>query len=127
MTRRTCAVGTVVLLTACVAVSKTVLTDEFRAAPVPPGQVDLRMASLGDSIPSDCVRVAILYAAGDEDMTNEGEMLDKLRQEAGKLGANMVFVQRMEDPGAVERISSGIFGTTSDRDSESIALHCPPR
>ena len=117
--------GLCVLMAACVTVSKTVLTDEFRSAPVPPGQVDVLLASMGDTIPSDCVRVAILHASGDEDVTDEGDMLEKLREEAGKLGANTVFVQRMEDPGTGERIVSGIFGTTADRDSESLALHCP--
>jgi len=77
--------GVSTVLAACVTVSKTVLTDEFRSAPVPPGQVDVLMASMGDSIPSACVRVAILHASGDEDVTDEGDMLDKLREEAGKL------------------------------------------
>jgi hypothetical protein len=125
MTRPTRAVGLAIVLGACVTVSKTVLTEEFRSAPVPPGQVDVLMASMGDTIPSTCVRVAILHASGDEDVTDEGDMLDKLREEAGKLGANTVFVQSMEDPGTGERIASGIFGTTADRDSESLALHCP--
>jgi hypothetical protein len=114
-----------VLATACVTVSKTVLTEEYSEVPVPPGQVDVLMALMGDTIPAGCDRVAILHASGDVDVTDEGDFLDKLRNEAGKLGANTVFVQTMEDPGAAERIASGVFGTTSDRDSDALALFCP--
>ena len=58
-------------------------------------------------------------------MTDEGDFLAKLREEAGKLGANTLFVQTMEDPGTAERIVSGVFGTAADRDSDSLALYCP--
>lgn len=114
-----------IVVAACVSVSKTVLTEDFVSAPVPPGQVNVLMALMGDTIPSDCTRVAIMHASGDQDATDEGDFLDKLREEAGKLGANTVFVQTMEDAGAAERIVGGILGTPSDRDSDSLALHCP--
>jgi hypothetical protein len=113
------------VLAACVTVSKTVLTEEYVGAPVPPGQVNVLMALMGDTIPRECTRIAILHASGDEDVTDEGDFLEKLREEAGKLGANTLFVQTMEDPGTAERIASGVFGTSSDRDSDSLALHCP--
>lgn len=113
------------LATACVSVSKTVLTEDFKSAPVPPGRVNVLMAVLGDTIPEDCTRVAIMHASGDQDTTDEGDFLDKLREEAGKLGANTVFVQTMEDAGTAERILGGVLGTPSDRDSDSLALYCP--
>ena len=110
---------------ACVSVSKTMLTEEYRGTPVPPGQVNVLMASLGDSIPSECVRVAIMHASGAQDATDEGDFLDKLREEAGEVGANTVFVQNMEDAGTAERIVGGLLGTGVDRDSEALALRCP--
>jgi uncharacterized protein YbjQ (UPF0145 family) len=33
----------------------------------------------------------MLDAKGDTDMTDEGDLLNKLRQEAGKLGANAII------------------------------------
>ena len=79
----------------------------------------------GDSIPPTCERVALLHASGDEDFTDEGDIWNKLRSEAGKLGANVVALQRIEDPGTGERIASAIFGTSSDRDADAVALWCP--
>jgi hypothetical protein len=114
-----------VLAAACVSVSKTVLTEDFMSAPVPARGVNVLMASLGDTIPTACTRVAIMHASGDQDATDEGDFLNKLREEAGKLGANTVFVNTMEDAGTAERILGGLVGTPSDRDSDSLALYCP--
>jgi hypothetical protein len=125
---RTRSFGLVVLLaiSGCVTVSKSVLNESFAAHPVAPDQVSVLMASLGDSIPSDCERVAFLHASGDLEWTDEGDIYNKLREEAGKLGANTVFVQNMDDAGTGEQVVSALFGTTSDRDSDAVALSCPP-
>lgn len=109
-------------VTGCVTVSKSILMDRS-AYPVPQAEVQVLLE--GDSIPSACERVALLHASGDEDFTDEGDIWNKLRSEAGKLGANVVFLQGIEDPGTGERIASAVFGTTSDRDSDAIALWCP--
>jgi len=106
----------------CVTVSKSVLMDRS-ASPVP--QEGVQVLLEGDSIPTTCERVALMHASGDEDFTDEGDMWDKLREEAGKLGANVVRIGPIEDPGAAERIASGLFGTTSDRDVDAVALWCP--
>ncbi|MDH3207354.1 MAG: hypothetical protein OEO79_12205 [Gemmatimonadota bacterium] len=106
----------------CVTVSKSVLMDRSMY-PVPQRAVQVFLE--GDSIPSTCERVALLHASGDEDLTDEGDMWDKLREESGKLGANAVLIHAIEEPGTAERIASELFGTESDRDADAIALWCP--
>lgn len=113
---------TLALASGCVSVSKSVLQDRS-ASPVPQAQVSVFLAD--DEIPEDCERVAILHASGDDSFTDEGDVYNKLREEAGKLGANAVHVQTMEDPGTGERFASALFGTSSDRDSDAVALFCP--
>jgi hypothetical protein len=100
------------------------LDSSFQSAPVPKEQVDVLLASFGDEIPGDCTRVAILHASGPEDGTEGGDMIEKLREETGKLGANTVFVQTMVDPGAGERIVSALLDEEPDRDSDALALYC---
>jgi len=114
-----------VTLTACVTVSKTVLTEDYMGAPVPKNRVDVLMALMGDTLPTQCTRVAFLHASGDDDVTDEGDVVDKLREEAGKLGANTVFVRTMEEAGTAERVADAFFGTGADRDSDALALYCP--
>lgn len=112
----------VVLLAGCVSVNKTVLMDRS-ATPV--AETDVEVFLAGDEVPASCERVAILHASGDEDFTDESDIINKLREEAGKLGANALHLRTMEDPGTGERVASALLGTSSDRDSEALALWCP--
>ncbi len=112
----------VLLCAGCVSVSSSVLVDRS-ASPVPQNEVYVFLP--GDEIPESCERVAILHASGNQDATNRGQMLDKLREEAGELGANAVEVRTMEDAGTGERVVAALFGTEADRDSDALALFCP--
>lgn len=112
----------VVLCAGCVRVSSSVLMDRS-TSPVP--QADVYVFLAGDEIPESCERVALLHASGSQDFTDEADMLDRLREEAGKLGANAVELRTMEDAGTGERVVAAIFGTGSDRDADALALYCP--
>lgn len=112
------------IVAGCVTVSKSVLMDRS-AQPVPKESVYVFLAN--DSIPSSCQRVALMHASGGENWTNEGQMVDKLRSEAGKLGANAVHLRSMKDPDTGERVVAAILGTEPDRDADAIALWCPDR
>lgn len=65
------------------------------------------------------------HANGAADYTDEGEVLDKLRSEAGKLGAHAVHFQTIENAGTGERVLSALFGETADRDSDAAGLRRP--
>jgi hypothetical protein len=124
MTRFIPAIAAGALLAGCVTVSKSVLMDRS-ATPVPQQQVYVFLPD--DSIAPSCERVAILNAQGSTDYTNESQMIDKMRDEAGKLGANAILLQGIQDPSGAERFASALFGTGSDRDGQAIALWCPDR
>ena len=111
-----------VLLTGCVHVSKTVLMDRS-SSPVPKESVYVYLAN--DTIPNECERVAILHASGEQDWTDEGDLIDELRSEAGKLGANALHILTMEDAGTGEQIVAAPLDTEADRDAEALALWCP--
>jgi hypothetical protein len=111
-----------VLLAACVTVNKTILMDRS-FAPVPKNDVYVFLPE--DEVPPDCQRVALLSASGEEDLTDESDMIDKMREEAGKLGANAILLRWIEDPGTGERIAAALFDTNADRDGSAVALWCP--
>ncbi len=111
------------LIGGCVTVNSTVLMDRS-SMPVAPLDVYVYLA--GDVVPESCQRVAILHAEGSQDSTNPSQMLDKMREEAGKLGANAVHVRSMEDAGTSERIASWILDDVeAQRTGEALALWCP--
>ena len=57
---------------------------------------------------------------------SEGKIVDELREEAGKLGANAIWIQTMEEPGVGERVAGALHGLGVDKDSAAIVLHCAP-
>jgi hypothetical protein len=67
----------------------------------------------------------MLDAKGDTDMTDEGDLLNKLRQEAGKLGANAIIGGDTRDAGTGARVASAILGTFANRRSNAVAIYVP--
>lgn len=108
----------------CVSINKSVLDSSFQANPVPAGEVKVFFPE--DSIPP-YTRVAILNASGDADWSNEAQMIDKLREEAGKLGANAIVLGELTDPGVGERaLNALVTGVASgNRRGDAIAIFCP--
>lgn len=103
-------------LAGCVTVHSTLLPGAERAGvPLEPRLVDI-LISPPDTLPSDCQRIALLTAEGDASFTNRQEMIDKMREEAGRLGANTLFLSSIDEPGGLE--------TAPNRNSEALALFC---
>lgn len=113
----------VLAISGCVSVNKSVLMTGLD--PVPMNEVQVYFD--GDEIP-DHSRVAILHAAGSDGWTNPSQMIDKLRKEAGKLGANAIVLLGIKEPTAGERLVNAILGQSTDgeRTGEAIAILIPP-
>ena len=114
--------GLTLALSACVTVNKSVLDRSFMDQPVPMESVHVYLP--GDEIPEH-TRIAILNAEGDVDITNEAEMIDKLREEAGKLGANAIVLGDIREPGTGERVLAAVLDTSASRRSQAIAIFVP--
>lgn len=109
-----------VLLAACVSVNKSILDRSMMDRPVPKDEVYVYLP--GDSLP-EYRRIAILNAKGDVDMTDEGQMIDKLREEAGKLGANAIILGDTKEPGTGAKIAKALFDMSADRRTQAVAIY----
>ena len=109
------------LSTGCITVSKSVLDDSYAYRP-------LALQDVYVFFPYDEIcehrRVAILAAEGDEELTSEGGMIDKLREEAGKLGANAIILNGVTEPGDGERIVAATTYESAERRGQAVAIHC---
>ena len=110
------------LLAGCVSVNKSILAPNPTGRNFAIDQVTVYFES--DSIPEH-TRLAILNAHGDMDTTDEADMIDELREEAGKLGANAIILGDIEEPGTGARIAGAVFGTTTERETQAIAIYVP--
>ena len=111
-------------LAGCVSVNKSVL------APNPTGRT-FEMADvyvyLGQDTVPEHTRLAILHASGNPDVTNESDLIDKLREEAGKLGANAIILDEIEEPGTGARIAAAILDFETERQTQALAIYVPSR
>lgn len=111
----------VLLLSGCVHMSRSVLLDRS-SAPVPAEQV--RVVSVADSIPHGCERVADLHASASKELSSDEKVIGKFKQEAGKLGANVVRVG--EGYSSFHSLaSSSIFDSQDAREFDGEAFWCP--
>lgn len=115
-------VASVLVIAACVSVNKSVLSRSRVAQPVPRDDVQVYFA--GDSVPEH-ERIAILSGSGDDTMTNQGQLIDKLREEAGKLGANAIILNEVKDASTGAKVAQAILGTSAKRKGEAIAVYVP--
>ena len=111
-------------LAACVSVNKSIL------APNPTGrtfQMEEVYVYLGQDTVPEHTRLAILNAHGDTDVTDESDLIDKLREEAGKLGANAIILDEIEEPGTGARIAAAILDVETERQTQALAIYVPSR
>lgn len=88
----------------------SVLVAEYLGSPRPAEEVSV---FIGDDVPpSECRRVALLRAAP------TATVVDRLREEAGRLGANAVDLRDFRRP-AQDQASGG------ESAWNALALHCP--
>ncbi|MBM4184588.1 MAG: hypothetical protein FJ207_10300 [Gemmatimonadetes bacterium] len=111
-------------LAACVSVNKSILAPNPTGRRFSTEQVYVYLAN--DSVPEH-TRLAILIARGDVDVTDESDMIDKLREEAGKLGANAIILGEIDEPGTGARIAGAVFDIPTERETQAIAIYVPSR
>lgn len=111
---------TLAVLVGCVAVNTTQLGMKTLRAPVPADQVMFYRTA--DQVPGKYEEVALLNASGDSFFTNEARMHKRMRDEAGKLGANGVILDAMSEPSAGAKVAAAIFGVGAERKGKAIAI-----
>ena len=121
-------IAALALTTACIGVKRAVLVD-LSDYPVPPEEVTIFLPD--DEIPEDCERIALLAAAGDHSLADFGDLLERLRDEAGELGANAIDIQLMSEAGNWERMDPRetrdpryLLWARQGRDVRAFALYC---
>lgn len=116
------AVLAVLTAAACVSVNKSVL------APNPTGRTfseqQVYVYFEDDEIPEH-TRLAILSAEGDAEVTDESDVIDEMRKEAGKLGANAIVLREITRPGTAERIAGALLEMETIREARAVAIYVP--
>ena len=109
------------ILAGCVAVNSTQLGLAQLRPPVPVDQVAVYRTA--DQVPGKYQEVALLNATGSSSMTTEKGMFEKMKKEAGKLGANGIILDALSEPGAGAKVAAAFLGVGVNRKGRAIAIY----
>jgi hypothetical protein len=109
------------LISGCVHVSKNVVIDR---SDQPILQDDVEVYSRAEQVPAECELVAYLHASASDDFSDEAEVVEKFRKQAGELGANAVMVRKAWANGSARPAS--VFASPSSNEFDAEAFWCSP-
>lgn len=108
------------LLGGCVSTSTTMLAAGTAGpATLPDSIVIYRTAA---QVQGPYRELALLDSVGDANATNQTQMYNSMRREAGKIGANGIILDSTTEPSAAAQVAGAIFGVGSNRRGRAIAV-----
>lgn len=105
---------------ACVNVRAMPLGPAKGYAPVPREQVLVYRSE--DEVPHPFEQIAVLYAEGDTDVTDERQMIDAARKKAGQLGANAIVLGEFREPRFSTRVAAAVLDLPTSRKAQFLAV-----
>ncbi|NUQ11781.1 MAG: hypothetical protein HUU26_05540 [Gemmatimonadaceae bacterium] len=112
-------------LASCLHTNATLLDPSRPRRPaVPPGLVRIYLTP--DDVKARYEEIALLHSRGDADWTDERAMLESMRGEAGRLGANGVILNTIREPSGAERVAGAVLGTPTQRKGRAVAIFVFP-
>lgn len=109
-----------VLLGGCVSTSTTMLAAGTAGPPTLPDSVVIYRTAA--QVPGPYRELALLDSVGDANATNQTQMYNSMRREAGKIGANGIILDSTTEPSAAAQVAGAIFGVGSNRRGKAIAI-----
>jgi hypothetical protein len=119
-TRQAVLVALMFCVTACVSVQSTRLGAGVIHPSVPADQVVIYRTA--EQVHGQYEEIALL--SGVEDYrTSEDKMYDKMRKEAGKLGANGIILDSTSEPSTGLKIANAFLLTPAQRTGKAVAIY----
>jgi hypothetical protein len=112
-------------LAACVSTNATLLNPSPVARPPVPAE-KVRIYRTAAQVTAKYEELALLNATGESNWTNESGMLESMRNKAGKLGANGIILDAINEAGAGAKVAAAIFGTGTQRKGRAVAIYVFP-
>ena len=79
-----------------------------------------------EQVPGDYEEVALLHASGSLQWSSESEMMKKLREEAGRLGANAIILEPERELSVREKIAIQKSNVDIGREGKALAIYVLP-
>jgi hypothetical protein len=69
--------------------------------------------------------VAVLNAKGESNWSDEGDMIESMRDKAAEVGANGIILSKIDEPSALTKVIGEVVKTGSQRKGNALAIYVP--
>ncbi len=116
----------VLALSACMHTNSVRLDPSASYAPVNPHDVVIYLEER--DVPYEYEPIALVHARGDDDWTDEADMIEAMREEAAMLGAHGIIIEWIEEPRAWEHAIDHLSDVDiADRRGKVVAIRAVGR
>jgi hypothetical protein len=107
----------------CVATNAALIDPSVQLAPTCPSSV--RLYTTPDRVGHPYREIAVLNAKGESNWSDEGDMIQSMREKAADVGANGLILSKIDEPSALTKVIGEVAKTGSQRKGNAMAIYVP--
>jgi hypothetical protein len=111
------------LVCACVSTNAALIDPSVRLARTCPTAIKLFTTPAAVGHPYR--EVAVLNAKGESNWSDEGDMIESMRDKASEVGANGIILSGIDEPSALTKVIGQVAKTGSQRKGKALAIYVP--
>ncbi len=113
----------VVLVSACVRTNAALIDPSVQLARTCPEAV--KLFTTPDRVSQPYREIAVLNAKGESNWSDEGDMIQSMREKAAEVGANGIILSKIDEPSALTKVIGAVAKTGSQRKGNALAIYVP--
>lgn len=112
-----------VLVCGCVSTNAALIDPSVQLARTCKSAV--KLYTTPDRVGKPYREVAMLNAKGESNWSDEGDMIDSMRDKAAEVGANGIILSKIDEPSALTKVIGQVAKTGSQRKGNALAIYVP--
>jgi hypothetical protein len=112
-----------VLLSACVRTNAALIDPSVQLARTCKSAI--KLYTTPDRVGRPYREVAMLNAKGESNWSDEGDMIESMREKAADVGANGIILNKIDEPSALTKVIGEVAKTGSQRKGAALAIYVP--
>src|SRR5882672_3128794 len=116
-------VASAVLVSACVRTNAALIDPSVHLAPT--CKTAIKLFTTPDRVGQPYREVAMLNAKGESNWSDEGDMIESMREKAAEVGANGIILNGIDEPSALTKVIGEVAKTGSQRKGNALAIFVP--
>jgi hypothetical protein len=112
-----------VVVCACVSTNAALIDPSVQLARTCKSAI--KLYTTPDRVGKPYREVAVLNAKGESNWSDEGDMIESMRDKAAEVGANGIILNKIDEPSALTKVIGEVVKTGSQRKGAALAIYVP--